>query len=46
MHTVTCLTAQNMDNFQFVFIAISCNETDSLIVEYKEYFTPSGNMLC
>jgi len=41
---VTCLTAQNMDNF--VFNIVTYSEADSLTVAYKEYFTSSGNLLC
>lgn len=43
---VTCLTAQNVDNFKFVFINVTYSEADSLTVAYKEYFTSSGNLLC
>jgi len=42
---VTWFTAQNMDNFKFVFIIVTYSEADSLTVEYKEYFTSSGNLL-
>jgi len=43
---VTCLNAQNMDNFKFVFIIVTYSEADSLTVAYKEYFTSSGTVLC